>query len=165
MPGCGVQGGERSQPFVLSYSQLFFTCASFHNNKREFNFNALSGKKGGGGASSYTILKQRWRLASAVKYICTQFCMRQRRMTGATRMTSTQTRTAAWILSCNMLKTHTQPQSRTHTKTQAYAAPPLRNKDQNKNTLKHHYFIIQHNGVAGGWGGLHISMCIPRTWW
>lgn len=47
MPGCGVQGGERSQPFVLSYSQLFFTCASFHNNKREFNFNALSAKKGG----------------------------------------------------------------------------------------------------------------------
>lgn len=46
MPGCGVLGGERSRPFVLSYSQLFFTCASFHNNKREFNFNALSGKKG-----------------------------------------------------------------------------------------------------------------------
>lgn len=44
MPGWGVQGGERSQPFVLSYSQLFFTCASFHN-KREFNFNALSVKK------------------------------------------------------------------------------------------------------------------------
>lgn len=60
-------------------------------------------------------------------------------------------------------KTHTQPQSRIHTKTQAYAAPPLRNKDQNKNTLKHHYFIIQHNGAAGRWGGLHISMCIPRT--
>lgn len=45
MPGWGVQGGERSQPFVLSYSQLFFTCASFHNNKREFNFNALWKKK------------------------------------------------------------------------------------------------------------------------
>lgn len=59
MPGCGVQGGERSQPFVLSYSQLFFTCASFHNNKREFNFNALSGKKGGGGEHLATLFLNR----------------------------------------------------------------------------------------------------------
>lgn len=91
MPGWGVQGGERSQPFVLSYSQLFFTCASFHNNKREFNFNALSGKKRGG--NIYSILKQRSGLASMVKYICTRLCMMHRQLTGATRMTSTQTHT------------------------------------------------------------------------
>lgn len=48
MPGWGAQGGERSQPFVLSCSQLFFTCASFHNNQREFNFNVLARKNGGG---------------------------------------------------------------------------------------------------------------------
>lgn len=72
MPGWGVQGGERSQPFVLSYSQLFFTCASFHN-KREFNFNALSGQKNPKqqkqGNTQYSIPEQRSELASAVKHI------------------------------------------------------------------------------------------------
>lgn len=74
MPGWGVQGGERSQPFVLSYSQLFFTCASFHN-KREFNFNALSLKKTTtqqqqkNRETQYSILEQRSELASAVKHI------------------------------------------------------------------------------------------------
>lgn len=108
MPGWGVQGGERSQPFVLSYSQLFFTCASFHNNKREFNFNALSGKKRKEkrGGNIYSILKQRSGLASTVKYICTRLCMMHRQLTGATRMTSTQTHTAARIISCKMRKTH-----------------------------------------------------------
>lgn len=69
MPGWGVQGGERSQPFVLFYSQLFFTCASFHN-KREFNFNALSVKKTNNNRETqYSILEQRSKLASAVKHI------------------------------------------------------------------------------------------------
>lgn len=39
---CSRRKGRR--PFVLSHIQLFLTRASFHN-KREFNFNAISGKK------------------------------------------------------------------------------------------------------------------------
>lgn len=159
MPGWGVQGGERSQPFVLSYSQLFFTCASFHNNKREFNFNALSGKKGKK-KIIYSILNQRRGLASAVKYICTHLCMRQRQMTGATRMTSTQTHTAAWIFSCKMLK---HILSKSQTKILLNAALHLwmknqRERHQNKTTLFHYTAMWCSVGV-------HINMCTPRTRW
>lgn len=73
MPGWGVQGGERSQPFVLSYSQLFFTCASFQNNKREFNFNALSGKKKKHLQYSQTEIGT---ITSAVQHIYTHLCMK-----------------------------------------------------------------------------------------
>lgn len=149
MPGWGVQGGERSQPFVLSYSQLFFTCASFHN-KREFNFNALSGKKRGG--NIYSILKQRSGLASTVKYICTRLCMMHRQLTGATRMTSTQTHTAARIFSCKMRKHILSP---SQTKSQLYAALPLQKKEQNEKRdtkIKPRFFFSLYSIMVQQWG-------------
>lgn len=110
----------------------------------------------------YSILKQRSGLASTIKYICTRLCMMHRQLTGATRMTSTQTHTAARIISCKMRKHIPSP---SQTKSQLYAALPLWKKEQNekRDTKIKPLFFFFHYTALWCSSGVCINMCMPGT--